>query len=310
MIVNILLGLGILVFLAIGLAWFVSSRIIMQPREVQDAEWRQYDLNRERVSFRSTDGLLLDGAFIHGSNGATVILLHGYGRCKEQMLPQANLLSRAGYSIFMFDFRASGKSEGKYITFGGREVADLEGAVQYLKTRSDVDMRQLGVLGFSMGGAVAILKSGDLPIKALVINSTFARFKSVIWQNFRDYLKGIPFFPLGHLTLWIMKFRTGISYPAINPIRSLHTLRQIPLLIMHGAHDRRIPIEDAMEFTRTAPWIKEFWLVRNADHNDVYTVTKDEYEHKVLSFYRKYLLHDNRSGKSENTPSMPHPASF
>lgn len=291
MIVNIILGCLVLSFLAIGMAWFVSSRIIMQPREVHEEEWRQYHLHREHILFRSADGLLLDGAFIHGSHGATIILLHGYGRSKEQMLPQARLLNDAGYSIFMFDFRASGKSEGKYITFGGREVADLEGAIQYLKTRIDVNMDRIGVLGFSMGGAVAILKSGDLPIKALVVNSAFARFKSVIWQNFRLYLKGIPFFPLGYLTLLVMKLRTGIYYSAINPIRSMQKLKAIPLLIIHGAHDRRIPVEDAMEFHRSAPWIKEFWLVRRAEHTDVYTVTKDEYEHKVLSFFRKYLLH-------------------
>ncbi len=291
MIVNILLGCGILLFLALGMSWFVSSRIIMRPREVHEEEWRQYQLHREHVSFRSTDGLQLDGAFIHGGNGATVILLHGYGRSKEQMLPQANLLNEAGYSILMFDFRASGQSEGKYITFGGREVADLEGAIRYLETRPDVDMSRVGALGFSMGGAVAILKSGDLPIKALVINSTFARFKSVIWQNFREYLKGIPFFPLGYLTLFVMKIRTGIYYPAINPIRSLQKLKAIPLLIMHGAHDRRIPVENLFEFQRDAPWIKEFWLVRRAEHEDVYSVTKEQYEQKLLSFYRKYLLH-------------------
>lgn len=291
MIVNLLLGCGIVLFLALGMAWFVSSRIIMRPREVLEREWRQYHLHREHVTFRSTDGLLLDGAFIHGGNGATVVLLHGYGRSKEQMLPQANLLNRAGYSIFMFDFRASGKSEGKYITFGGREVADLEGAMEYLATRQDVDMTRVGALGFSMGGAVAILKSGELPIKALVVNSTFARFKSVIWQNFREYLRGIPFFPLGYITLFVMKFRTGIYYPAINPIRSLQRLKTIPLLIIHGAHDRRIPVEDAMEYQRSATWIKEFWLVRNAEHDDVYTVTREQYEQKLLGFYRKYLLH-------------------
>ncbi|MBI5037097.1 MAG: alpha/beta fold hydrolase [Candidatus Kerfeldbacteria bacterium] len=292
MIVDIILGVVILLFLAIGMAWHISSRIIMQPREIKDDEWKNYNLHPERVTFQSADELKLDGALVPGSNGATVILLHGYGRSKEQMLPQAQFLNDAGYTVFMFDFRASGKSEGKFITFGSREVADLEGAIQYLRGRGDINMQRIGVLGFSMGGAVALLKSGEIEdIRAVVVNSTFARFKSVIWQNFQLYLKGIPFFPLGYLTLLVMKFRTGIYYAGINPISRLKALEARPLMVIHGAHDKRIPVEDAMEFHRTAPWLKEFWLVKNADHSNTYTMTKDEYEHKVLGFFRKFLLH-------------------
>ncbi|MFA5135587.1 MAG: alpha/beta hydrolase [Patescibacteria group bacterium] len=291
MIFDIILGLLLLLFLSAGLAWFIASRVIMQPREVHPEEWRQYDLSPEKISFTTTDGIKLAGAFIAGTNGATIILLHGYGRSKEQMLPQASMLRRAGFSILMFDFRASGESEGKYITFGGKEQRDLEAAVYYLNSRKDVEISRVGLLGFSMGGAVGIMKSGDLPaIKAIVISSTYARFKSVIWQNFQLYLKGIPFFPIGWFVLFIIKFRTGIYYPYITPVKYLHKLRARPLMIIHGAHDRRILAQDALEFQRRAPWLKEFWLVHNAAHDDVYSITKAEYEMRVVSFFKRYLL--------------------
>ena len=60
-------------------------------------------------------------------------------------------------------------------------------------------------------------------------------------------------------------------------------------MIIHSAYDKRIPIEHALEFFRKAPWLKEFWLVRNAEHEDIYTITKDQYEEKVLNFYKTYL---------------------
>lgn len=291
MIYDILSGLVILLFLSIGLAWYISSKIIKQPRAILKHEWGNYTLWPQTVTFEASDGLKLAGVFIQGVNKATIILLHGYGRSKEQLLPQAKFLNSAGYNIFMFDFRASGESEGKYITFGRREVRDLVGAVEYLRTRSDVDMSNIGLLGFSMGGAVALMKSGDLPeIKAIVISSSYARFKSVIWQNFKRYLKGIPFFPLGYFTLWIIKYRTGCYLPTISPIRYLHKLKARPLMIMHSAYDKRVPIEDAMEFFRKAPWLKEFWLVRKAHHDDAYSITKDQYEEKLLGFFKKYLL--------------------
>ena len=296
MIYNILFGLVILLFLFFGLAWFISTKIIKQPRAILKHEWEKYALWPQFVDFESSDRLRLTGVYIKGSREATIILLHGYGRSKEQLLPQANFLNKAGYNIFMFDFRASGESEGRYITFGRKEVRDLVGAVKYLKKRSDVDMSKVGLLGFSMGGAVALMKSGDLPeIKAIAVSSSYAQFKTVIWCNFQQYLRGIPFFPIGYFTLWIIKYRTGCYLPTIAPVKYVHKLKARPLMIMHSAHDNRVPIEDAMEFYRKAPWLKEFWLVRNANHDDVYTITKDQYEEKILAFFNKYLLENSKS---------------
>lgn len=291
MLVDIVLGIALLLFFLLGFAWMISSLIIKQPREIRKHDWQQYALWPQNISFKSSDNLRLSGVFMQGSNGATVVLLHGYGRSKEQMLPQASFLNKAGFNILMFDFRASGESEGRYITFGQREQADLEGAVSYLNNRGDMDMSKIGLLGFSMGGAVALMKSGDLPeIKAIVINSTYARFKSVIWQNFRDYFKGLPFFPIGWVVLWIIKYRTGIYFPLINPIQYLDKLQARPLMIMHGAHDKKIPVDDAFEMYQQAPWLKEFWLVKDAAHEDVYSITKNQYEEKVIGFFREFLL--------------------
>ena len=290
MIYNILLGLGLLLFLGFGLAWYMSSKVIIKPREIRKEDWQKYALWPQAITFSASDGLKLAGVFIQGSNGVTIILLHGYGRSKEQLLPQARFLNKAGYNIFMFDFRGSGESEGKYITFGQREQRDLAGAIDYLKSRKEVNMDKIGLLGFSMGGAVAIMKSGDLPqIKAILISSVYANFKTVIWQSFQRYLKGIPFFPIGYFTLWVIKYRTGCYLPTISPIKYIHKLKARPLMIIHSAYDKRIPIEHALEFFRKAPWLKEFWLVRNAEHEDIYTITKDQYEEKVLNFYKTYL---------------------
>lgn len=293
MIANILLGLVVLIFLLFGLAWYVSSKVIISPREIIKDEWKKYALWPQPVEFQASDGLHLAGVFLQGSLSATIILLHGYGRSKEQLLPQADFLNKAGFNVFMFDFRGSGESAGKYITFGVREQRDLSGAVNYLKSRPNVDIQRLGVLGFSMGGAVAVMKSGDIPeIKAIAVSSTYAHFKSVIWQNFRQYLSGMPFFPIGYIVLWMIKYRTGISYRMISPVKYLHKLKARPLLLIHGAHDKKVPLENAMELYRQTPWLEEFWLARGANHDDLYDVTKPDYEQKVASFFRKYLLRD------------------
>jgi len=110
MIYDILFGLVILLILSFGLSWYISSKIIKQPKIVLKHEWEKYVLWPQPVKFRASDGLKLAGVFIQGENKATIILLHGYGRSKEQLLPQAKFLNKAGYNIFMFDFRGSGES--------------------------------------------------------------------------------------------------------------------------------------------------------------------------------------------------------
>ncbi len=291
MIINIVLLVLLLLFFMVGFSWVIASRIMKKPRELIAYDWDKQGADYEHISFFSSDGLKLAGVFLHGTNSHTIILLHGYGRSKEQMIPHALFLNRAGYNILIFDFRASGQSEGSFITFGSKEQADLEGAVQYLKNRKDIDAERIGVLGFSMGGAVALMKSGDLPeIKAIVINSTYARFKTVIWNNFQRYFKGLPFFPMGYFVLWVIKLRTGIYYPRINPVTYIDRLQARPLMIIHGAHDKRIPLADAVEFHRSAPWLKEFWLVRDADHENTYTINEANYEKNVIQFFKNYLI--------------------
>lgn len=290
MIFNILFTILLLTFFLFGLAWYMSNRVINPPRMIKKEDWDQYNLKVEIISFLTLDKIKIVGSYIKGYKQSTIILLHGYGRSKEQMLPQALFLNKAGYNILMFDFRASGESGGKYITFGHRERRDLDGAIKYLKERRDVDTTKLGILGFSMGGAVALMKAGDYPeIKAIVISSTYARFKTIIWQNFKRYLKGFPFFPLGYVTLWVIKFRTGISFLQINPIFYLKKLKEKPLFLIHGAHDKKAPIQNAMEIYKKAPWLEQFWFVKHADHDDLYEVTKEEYKEKVLTFFNKHL---------------------
>ena len=73
-----------------------------------------YGLSYESVIFPSTDGLSLAGWFIFPKNeignGAAIILCHGYGSTRAEMLPVATILARHGYGALLFDFRAHGES--------------------------------------------------------------------------------------------------------------------------------------------------------------------------------------------------------
>ncbi len=280
-----------IMFLGIVFSVYVAERLIRQPRELFPDELRKYNLSGQTTSFFSKDGVRLTGMFFPGTNGATIILLHGFSRSKEQLLPQAAFLHAAGFTILLFDFRGSGESEGGYSTFGQKEQYDLEGAVRYLKTRPDIDERKIGIFGFSMGGAVALLKSGDLPeIRAVVVDSTFARMSEVIKKNFRQYLPWVPFFPLGYMALLYIKVRTGVYFPHIRPAQYIGRLDSRPVLIIHGVHDEKIPYQQAHELLRSSHGNTQLWSIPEAGHHGTYASTGKEYEERVTEFFRRYLL--------------------
>ena len=105
----------------------------------------------EVVSFPVPDDGQRLGWFIPGQSRATVLLLDDHGCRRQEMLDYAEVLHGAGYSTLMFDFRNRGDSDGDAVTLGFYEQQDAVAAVDYLKTRSDVDIELLGVLSISIG---------------------------------------------------------------------------------------------------------------------------------------------------------------
>ncbi len=86
-------------------------------------------------------------------------------------LPVTKALHDAGFHVLLFDLRLHGES-GKsrhLVTFGPIEARDFIGAVNYLRSRADVDGQRIGALGISMGGSIALHGAPDCqPIKALL----------------------------------------------------------------------------------------------------------------------------------------------
>ncbi|MGB3775466.1 MAG: alpha/beta fold hydrolase [Leeuwenhoekiella sp.] len=70
----------------------------------------------------------------------------------------ADHLTREGIAVLRFDDRGVGESEGNQQEGTSADFAtDVEAAVTYLKTRTDVDISKIGLIGHSEGGLIADL---------------------------------------------------------------------------------------------------------------------------------------------------------
>jgi uncharacterized protein len=160
----------------------------------------------EDVEFKSTDGLDIRGWFIPADErparpAPAIAFVHGWlwnrlGNVEGQVpvpdksvdfMPAAKALHDAGYGVLLFDLRHHGESDrGRApLTFGVHEARDFIGAVEYLRSRPDVDNDRIGAIGCSMGGNTIMYGTPECqPVKALlaiqptrlhVFNTNFAR---------------------------------------------------------------------------------------------------------------------------------------
>ena len=73
-----------------------------------------YDLDYEEVRFQADDGTLLNGWLIPGNPEAPLVLFcMGNAGNMSHRLENLALLHRLGLSVFIFDYRGYGRSEGR-----------------------------------------------------------------------------------------------------------------------------------------------------------------------------------------------------
>src|SRR5207247_5020959 len=102
----------------------------------------------------------------------------------------------AGISVLRIDLRGHGSSSAARLSYGAAERHDVLGAVDWLLERG-YDAGRIGVLGASMGASTALLACAEeTAIGALVADSPFADFGTMIERQYRRLSGGLPAFLL------------------------------------------------------------------------------------------------------------------
>ena len=274
--------------LLLGVAWIGSERAI-HPSVCDGmpelSEYPVLEAAAEPVEFRSADGTRLVGWLAAGERDEAVVLLHGYRCDRREVLPHANMLYDAGFTVLLFDFRNRGESGGEFVSLGYYEREDALAAVDYLKSRPGLGGSKIGLLGLSQGGATAILAAADSDgVLAVAAEASFRSVDSAVAQSFSHFV-GLPAFPFAPITVWLAERRTGIHTGDIVPERTVSELSPTPLLVMHGLDDETISPADSQAIFAAAGEPKELWLIPGAEHSEGATVAPDEYRRRIVAFF-------------------------
>ena len=282
-----LLGTAFVTITIFAVGWYASEEVIHPPEDPSPYSPEQYNLPLEKVHFQSRDGLRLAGWFVAGTNGATVVLAHGRGGYKDWMLPHADYLYRAGFSVLLFDFRYRGESEGDAQTLGAKESRDIQSAVDYLKTRPDVDPGLIGVQGNSLGAASAILAAVETTeIQGAVAEIPFTSINDILCHSFKHEF-GLPCFPFAWVTKWISESRLGIDFDKVAPVETINKISPRPVFLIDEGLDKLFPCDSVEVLYKAGGDPKMFWSVPEATHGKAWETNPEEYERRVLAFWRQ-----------------------
>ncbi len=242
----------------------------------------QFGLKYEEVSAKTEDGINLSFWFIPNNNSKKgIIMLHGWPADKGDIITNTFFLSK-NYNLLYLDFRAMGKSEGKFSTGGYLETRDIKTAVGFLKTKG---INDISLYGYSMGAFTAVIYSilND-DIKSVVADSPYDSIHSVLKDFFKFY--GFLSAPI----LWFINLEYKIIYGKF--ITDLSLSKNIdkidkPILILCGNKDD-VCYNDKLNHYPGRNKNVEVLILDGFSHNE--SIYYKNYEKILSDFYDKKFI--------------------
>jgi uncharacterized protein len=267
----------IIYLLVVLLVMFIETWLVYPIPPLARGDWHPAGLDFEDVHFTSADGTKLHGWFVeHPGAKRAILYCHGNG---ENVGMNADLIAQLveslDASVFIFDYRGYGHSEGSPTEAGC--IADGLAAQRWLAKRTGKPPEEIVVMGRSIGSAIATAVAASNGAQALVLVNAFSRMTDVAASHY-------PWLPVR----LVMKNR----YDSVARIRNY----QGPLFQSHGTADRIVPIRFGRELFDAAPTAqKKFVVFADRGHNDP----------EPASYYRELaaFLDGIPPGGAEKTPT-------
>lgn len=249
------------------------------------------DLQAQTVRISTSSSGYLVGWFARGDPGfGGVLLLHGVGADRRQMLDRARFLHKEGYSALLIDLPAHGESDGARITFGAREGKAVRAALKFLREQLDPRER-MAVIGMSLGAASLVLAKPDPPPNAVVLESMYSTITEAV-ANRLELAVGRVARAFTPLLTWQFPVRLGIWPGELEPLTAIASLRA-PVLIVSGDRDLHTTLAETQRLFQAASEPKDLWIVEGAAHVDLYAFSPEAYKSKVSRFLSRYLRGSN-----------------
>ena len=277
-------GVGVTTyFLACLALWIGQNRLIFQPSSTVETTPADLGLRYEDVwlSVTTPEG---KHQKIHGwwfdsqqYPDKVLLYLHGNGGNISHCLGSLKTFYEQGFSVLIIDYRGYGRSEGEFPT-EAEVYRDSQRAWDYLVEQRQIKPQNIFIYGHSLGGAIAIDLGVRQPnVAGVIVENTCTSMKEMV-----DYLGS-----------FYQPFPTDlILHQRFDSLSKLRLLK-VPLLLIHGTEDRRVPSYMSERLFQAATIPKRMLLVPNASHNNVGAIAPKEYI-RTLQEFRELVARNQR----------------
>jgi len=241
----------------------------------------------ETLDVRTADGVGLAAWYLPGSLPAAIVVSGGYRGRAGDVLGISAALQRAGFHVAVYGWRGTPGSEPAAHTLGVYERNDLKAVIEALAAR--LGPIPIGLLGYSMGGAVSISVAADDPrVGAVCTDSAFADPTELIGDRVHSALR-IPAALVMTPVAAVFARRTGARLSDFRPVWVVGRIAPRPILLIHGEEDASVPVRHAQLLFDAAGEPKELWRLPGVGHVGAYFADRDKYVRRVTAFFRTAL---------------------
>jgi abhydrolase domain-containing protein 17 len=246
-----LLWLILFGYVALIVLGLFSDRLIFQPQQ------SSYRDSSEILKLRSGDKQI--SAIYMPAPDAKYVLLFSHGNAEDigQNVPWFRQLNEAGFSVFAYDYRGYGTSEGS--SSEKTVYQDALASYEYLTGILRVAPDRIISVGRSLGSSAAIEIAYRKPVAGLVLQAPFLTAFRVLTR--------IPLLPFD-------RFRNDKKIGLIH----------VPVLFIHGRKDEVVPFQQGEALFRIANEPKKFVAIDGAGHNDLLMLAGDTYIRELRQF--------------------------
>lgn len=203
----------------------------------------------------------------------TLLYYHGTFRNLYQNLPKIDALREAGFTILAVEYRGWGRST-VIVPSEQTIVQDAQIAFEELKRREPRATHRV-IYGHSMGSGVAVEIASKLKAPrdyaALILESAFTNLPDIAAQaNF-----------LGRLV-------SSFNNERFASVEKIVQVR-VPLLMLHGAADKTVPVQLGQKLFAAANTPKVFVSFELGGHSNLQEVSKIGYQKALADFKLRFL---------------------
>ena len=274
------------------LAGLVVFRLILKSFKNKQHKHRQepsgIDIAYEEINIPTKNKCNLYGWLVKSSpSQPTLILVHGWGRNVERVLPYIEHLQGSGFNLLAFDSRHHGSSDDDEYSTMVKFAEEIISSVDFVIANKYFSSHLIGVVGLSIGGAASIYAAAhDKRIISVVTVGAFADPFVIMKGQLKNH--HIPYYPIGWSAMRYLESRVGFSFADVAPVKHIG-ISDARFFIIHGEEDETISVNDFHRLTEASrDGQASGWLIPGKGHSDC---------HLEEGFWKKIREHFNTTLK-------------